>query len=525
MKKINKIILIVVCVAVVVGIGSYVYFSGDDKPDYEFVIIEPRSFTQEVDITGKVKPSQELKLAFEKTGKIAWVGVEVGDRVFAGQGLVSLENADILAQLNKAKAGLSVQTAELEKLKTGTRQEEIQVAEIKLSNAQKQAVADLEEDYANALSELSTSLTIAENAIFTLTDLQYAHFMGSDQESSLIGSAKSEAIFALYGASNGSRLSNDAISKLESNGAKATLIFAQTSSTYEDIDKALGEMKNSLEKIKAGLDAVPISSTITSTEETDLNTEKTNVNTEISAIEANQQAITVQKATNESALATAQAELALKKAPATQEQLNAQEAKKEEAKANVQNYEALLAKTIIYSPIYGIIAKQEARVGEIIASQTLVISLISDADFEIEAYAPEVDMAKITAQDTATVTLDAYGEDVIFTAKVVFIEPAETLIDGAVYYKLNLVFDAKDARIRSGMSADIIIETDRRENIISVPYRAVVYKEGGKIVRVLDGDEITEQVVETGLKGRDGLMEIIQGIKQGDKVITFIKND
>ncbi len=525
MKKIFKIILAVLCLAIIVGIGGYFYFAKQDKTSYEFVVVEPGSFIQEVDITGKVKPSQALELAFEKTGKIAGVGVKIGDKVVVGQKLVWLDNADISAQLSQAEAALTVQTAELEKLKTGTRQEEIQVAEIKLSNAQSNAIADLEQDYANALSEVSASLTIAENSIFTLTDIQYAHFIGFDQESSEIASAKSRAISALFGADGKGMASNDAISKLESNGAKAILFFAQSSGLYEDIDNALYSMKDVLEKVRAGLNAVPISSSLTTTEKTNLETEKANVNAEISEIEASLQAIIVQKATNESALATARAELALKKASATQEQLNVQEAKVEEAKANVQNYEAQLAKTIIYSPINGVIAKQEAKIGEIIASQSIIISLISEADFEIEAFVPEVEMAKIIAGDSAKITLDAYGDEVIFMARVAFVEPAETLIDGAVYYKLNLVFETIDSRIRSGMSADVVITTDERENIISVPYRAVVYKNGGKIVRLLYESEVKEQVVETGLKGIGGVIEIKNGISQGDKVITSIQND
>jgi len=44
-----------------------------------------------------------------------------------------------------------------------------------------------------------------------------------------------------------------------------------------------------------------------------------------------------------------------------------------------------------------------------------------------------------------------------------------------------------------------------------------------KIVRILEGEEIKEIKVETGLRGSGGGVEILSGLKEGDRVITFIK--
>ena len=88
---------------------------------------------------------------------------------------------------------------------------------------------------------------------------------------------------------------------------------------------------------------------------------------------------------------------------------------------------------------------------------------------------------------------------------------------------LNALWFEIDERVKSGMSADVTIETDKRENVLSVPYRAIVYKDSKRFVRILQGKEMQEIEVEIGLKGSEGEIEIISGLNEGDKVITFIK--
>jgi len=59
---------------------------------------------------------------------------------------------------------------------------------------------------------------------------------------------------------------------------------------------------------------------------------------------------------------------------------------------------------------------------------------------------------------------------------------------------------------------------------LQVPARAIIEKEGQKIVRVLENQKIREAVVSTGLRGDEGLIEILSGLHEGEEIITFIKN-
>lgn len=57
-----------------------------------------------------------------------------------------------------------------------------------------------------------------------------------------------------------------------------------------------------------------------------------------------------------------------------------------------------------------------------------------------------------------------------------------------------------------------------------VPQRAVKEKENTKYVRIpISDSDFQEITVETGIKSSEGMIEIISGLKEKDKVITFIR--
>jgi len=57
-------------------------------------------------------------------GRVAWIGVEKGDKVLQGQVLVRLEDSDFRAQSNQARANLAAAQARLDQMRTGSRPQE-----------------------------------------------------------------------------------------------------------------------------------------------------------------------------------------------------------------------------------------------------------------------------------------------------------------------------------------------------------------------------------------------------------------
>ena len=123
-------------------------------------------------------------------------------------------------------------------------------------------------------------------------------------------------------------------------------------------------------------------------------------------------------------------------------------------------------------------------------------------------------------------TLDALPADEKLSARVFEIEPASTVIQDVVYYKIKLKLDAQDERLKNGMSADIDIRSAEKENALVVPQRAIKIEGTEKFVEVLKDakNNITERKkIITGLEGDEGSVEVKSGLEEGDEVVTFAK--
>ena len=90
--------------------------------------------------TGYIIAAHKIELAAKVMGKVAWIGVEKGDRVTQGQELVRLEQEEYIAPLMQAKGALSNLEAKLAQAVHGSRPEEIAQANANVESAR----ADLE---------------------------------------------------------------------------------------------------------------------------------------------------------------------------------------------------------------------------------------------------------------------------------------------------------------------------------------------------------------------------------------------
>lgn len=205
------------------------------------------------------------------------------------------------------------------------------------------------------------------------------------------------------------------------------------------------------------------------------------------------------------------------------EQRRSQRATVEQHEASVQEAKVNLARTILYSPIDGTITQRSIDVGEIVAVTDTVFTIIGEGGMELRADVPESDIVKAQVGQKADVTFDALPSDEIISAEVTEIDPASTVIQDVVYYRVKLKY-AADPRIKPGMSADINIKTAEKNDVITVPLRAVKTEGDRQYVEVLKPDNTVEKIyVETRLKGDEGLVEIVSRLKGGEKIITFTK--
>jgi HlyD family secretion protein len=85
--------------------------------------------------TGYIIAAHKIALASKVVGRVAWIGVEKGDRVQRGQVIVRLEDDEYRAQLTQARGQLESLRARLAELENGSRPEEIARAKADLESA------------------------------------------------------------------------------------------------------------------------------------------------------------------------------------------------------------------------------------------------------------------------------------------------------------------------------------------------------------------------------------------------------
>jgi multidrug efflux pump subunit AcrA (membrane-fusion protein) len=171
----------------------------------------------------------------------------------------------------------------------------------------------------------------------------------------------------------------------------------------------------------------------------------------------------------------------------------------------------------------------EFEIGEQVNANQPALSLLTEGNLEVEVDISESDINKINVNDKVEITFDSLGEDKKFVGQVGFIEPAETVIQDVIYYKVEIyladIASEYQTLIKPGMTTNIVITTAEKENVLIAPNRAIIDKNGsGKFLRLLVNEKLMEIPVSVGLKGDNGLVEIISDqVKAGDLAITFIK--
>lgn len=220
-------------------------------------------------------------------------------------------------------------------------------------------------------------------------------------------------------------------------------------------------------------------------------------------------------------LVSAQATLSQRQTPVRAVDLQVLRAQIQDAQIGYEQAVQRVADTQLIAPIAGTISDVIPARGEQVMQNGKVMGLVVTDNYTVEASIPESDIAKIKEGQVADVTLDAFGDDVHFSARVLAIEPDRVKSQDAIFYKLSLALDQTDRPIKPGFTANVTITTGTAENALIIPIRAVRSEEGGsRRVRVLVGKEAKDVDVTLGLRGDDGKVQILTGLNAGDQVIV-----
>lgn len=518
----NKILIFIktykkwsVAGGLIIVVGLFFVIRGNNKTKVETTVVKSGSIEQIVSVTGRVTPTDDLELSFEKSGKIAAVNVIVGQHVVAGQILIRQDASELYAQRLGYSAGVQQAEAKLDQLIAGTRIEEINAAQVTFDNAEKSLY---ETRVKNAIDTARTALNVGINALVSASDIQYKN----SSETIKITQNKDIALGFIYEMSNLGSANSWYFLSLNS-GLVKKLADAKSNPTNSDTKDLLTQTKKALLLVQNVIDpaysAIYADALATDTQKTSIGNARSNVLTQITAVTTQEQAIV----SAENTLDSARAQLDLKKAPATSFDVEIAKSNLTQAQANLALIDAQINKMIIRSPVAGVVILVDKKNGEIAGANTNVVSVISDAKFDIEAYVPESDIGKVKINNSAKITFDTYGPDIVFGAKVVSINPAATILDGVATYKTTFEFTKQDQRILPGLTANIDIQTAKKDSALFIPTRNVIFRGEKKFVRVITDEKTlatADVEVQTGIRGSDGRTEIVFGLKEGQKIVN-----
>ncbi|NCP17158.1 hypothetical protein COZ84_01565 [Candidatus Kuenenbacteria bacterium CG_4_8_14_3_um_filter_39_15] len=546
MKK--KIIIASIIVILVIAI-IVVVISGKSKPEYVTAPAEIGNVVQSVDATGVVSSAEDIELNFKITGLISSIHVKKADKVSAGQILAALDAGALNSRVADARGELLEAGANLKKVLAGSTPEDVKISEITVEQ-KKQNLNSAQNNLDNLKLQRDTELQNLKNtAIVTFNNELIDAESAMETVDQTLDSADAQETLGI--------LKSGAVDKAEESQVVAETAVAQTklavasiirSSTDAQVLTAINQVMAALDDVRACLSDVfdvlqntIISSSLSQTELdaliSGIQTEQTTISTSkinIQTAESNwtnkivYYADQITKAEDEAAAAEdsfelAQAQLALKEAQPQDYDITAANARVTKAEASLALAQANLNDTIIRAPVAGTIMEINSKIGESTSLATPVIKMIGESELEIEVDIPESDITKIEVGQSAEITLDSFSDDNLFSGTVTFIDPAETVIQDVVYYQVTVQFSDGQDNIKPGMTANVTIKTKEKSNVLRVPLRSVKQNNGDKIVEMLEGEQIKEHPVTSGLRG-DEYYEILDGLSAGEQVITFIKN-
>jgi HlyD family secretion protein len=208
-----------------------------------------------------------------------------------------------------------------------------------------------------------------------------------------------------------------------------------------------------------------------------------------------------------------------------------------EAEANVYQAQAALKRaetdlgyTRIYSPVDGIVVSRDVDAGQTVAASFQTPTLFTIAQdltkMQIETNVDEADIGEVKEGLSVTFTVDAYP-DTVFSGIIKQVRIASSVVENVVTYPVIIDVANPDLMLKPGMTANVTIITDKKEDVLAVPSAALRYRPSdylgntlrGRVIWVLENGKPSPKEVKVGIT--DGAyVEILQGdLSEGQLVV------
>ena len=418
--------------------------------------VERKTIPVIITANGVVEAERSINLSPKTAGVIQTLLVQAGDRVDQGQAIALMDDSNLRGELLQMQGQLAQQEANLDRLITGDRPEDIARAEAQLAEAeanwQELRAGNRAEEIAQAAARLQeTQATLQQRQ----TDL------GRYQ--------------ALY--------TEGAVSREELDQKR----------TERDVAKAqVLEVEEALALQNAG--ARP-----------------EQVEQAAARVEQQRQTVAALKAgTRSEDIAQARAQV-----QAAQGTLQTIEAQLQDTQV-VAPFDGVV--TQIYAEVGSFVSPSTSG-GSTESASSSSILMLSSARYQVVVNLPESQIAKIEPGQSVIFEADAFPGEV-FMGKVEHIAAQATLSQNVTSFEVRVSIDEPAAeKLRIGMNVEAQFEVGNLENALLVPNAAVVRRPEGEGIYVLEGDrKPVFQIIQTGATA-GGQTEVQSGLEGNEQVL------
>jgi RND family efflux transporter MFP subunit len=218
-------------------------------------------------------------------------------------------------------------------------------------------------------------------------------------------------------------------------------------------------------------------------------------------------------------LQKAQATLAEIEAGPDPKEIEVAQAKVVSAQSTLETAQAALEAATMTAPFDGTVISVGAEVGDLVSSNTIVLTLADLSALRVRAIVDETDISQVEVGQEVEITFDAFpGRQ--FRGQVLQVPYQGTLTQNIVTYEVPISLEGGEGvALKPGMTANLRIVVARRENVLLIPAMAVQQGEEGNVVMVQDSPQrLTATRVEVGFS--DGVyVEVVRGLNEGDQVV------
>ncbi len=193
------------------------------------------------------------------------------------------------------------------------------------------------------------------------------------------------------------------------------------------------------------------------------------------------------------------------------------------AKASVDSAKAVLDSatnnlnnTVIKAPISGYVASKNGNIGQIAATGSPMFSIKSAEVVNVEISVTESVIPYINIGTKASVTVN--------TASLTDLKGEVTVVNTVKnpqtgLYTVRIKIDNEDDKLKIGMMADVVLETQSKTGVIIIPSDSIIQDDDGYYVYVVKDNIAEKRVITIGITNND-FTEVTSGLSADETVVV-----